>query len=133
MLVFDPVFEEVELTGSAAELARLAGAVAEGAGFIGSAPVAVPDRETLAGVEVGEAHGPGVAIRLDSPRRVLVISGDPAARARFADNLAAMTAAMADETGGGHRHVEHFPGHPYLAEGSVPLVVGIPAEGPPGG
>ncbi|MEU1289965.1 hypothetical protein [Kitasatospora sp. NPDC005856] len=132
MLVSDPVFGEVELTGSATELARLVAAVAEGAGFIGSMSSATErDSEILAGVEVREAPGPGVSIHLDSRRQVLVISGDPVARALFADNLDAMTTAMATEEGGGHRHVDHFPGHPYLVEGSMPLVVGIPGgDGP---
>ncbi|WP_405008443.1 hypothetical protein OHV13_33895 [Kitasatospora purpeofusca] len=37
-----------------------------------------------------------------------------------------MTAAMAVEEGGGDRLIDHFPGRPYLVEGSVRLVVGIP-------
>ncbi|MFJ4094189.1 hypothetical protein ACIPYS_21630 [Kitasatospora sp. NPDC089913] len=131
LLVSDPVFGEVELTGSATELARLACAVARGEGFVGSVSATVPDGETLVGVEVREAPGPGVLIRLDSQRQILVVSGDPVARALFADNLEAMTTAMAAEEGGGHRHVDHFPGHPYLVEGSVPLVVGVPGGGPP--
>lgn len=131
ILVSAPVFDEVELTGSATELARLAGAVAEGEGFISSAPATAPDGEILAGVEVREAPGPGVLIHLDLQRQTLVISGDSVARALFADNLDAMTTAMAAEDGGGHRHIDHFPGHPYLVEGSMPLVVGIPGGGPP--
>jgi hypothetical protein len=131
ILVSDPIFGEVELTGSATELARLAGAVAEGEGFISSASATALDSETLAGVEVREAPGPGVLIHLDSQRRILVISGDPVAMALFADNLDAMTTVMAAVDGGGHRHIDHFPGHPYLVEGSMPLVVGIPGGGPP--
>ncbi|MFD9824513.1 Imm32 family immunity protein [Streptomyces violascens] len=131
ILVSDPVFGEVELTGSVKELARLAGAVAEGEGFISSVAATAPDRESLAGGEVRQAPGPGVLIHLDSPRRILVISGDPVARALFADNLDAMTTAMAAVDGGGHRHIDHFARHPYLVEGSMPLVVGIPGGGPP--
>ncbi|MEV0188206.1 hypothetical protein AB0I39_06675 [Kitasatospora purpeofusca] len=131
LLVSDPVFGEVELTGSATELARLAGAVARGEGFVGSVSATVPDGESLVGVEVREAPGPGVLIHLDSQSQILVVGGDPVARALFADNLEAMTTAMAAEEGGGHRHVEHFPGHPYLVEGSVPLVVGVPGGVPP--
>lgn len=130
ILVSDPVFDEVELTGSATELARLARAVAEGAGFISSTSLPPPGSETLAGVEVREAPGPGVSIHLDSQRQILVISGDLVARGLFADNLDAMITAMAGVDGGGHRHIDHCPGHPYLVEGSMPLVVGIPAGGP---
>ncbi|MGW0856181.1 Imm32 family immunity protein [Streptomyces sp. NPDC002690] len=131
ILVSDPIFGEVELTGSAIELARLAGAVAEGAGFISSVSATALGGEVLTGVEVREASGPGVLIHLDSQRQILVISGDPVAMALFAGNLDAMATAMADVDGGGHRHIDHFPGHPYLVEGSMPLVVGIPGEGPP--
>lgn len=130
ILVFDPVFDEVELTGSAAELASLAAAVAAGEGHIDAVPAATPDGEVLAGVEVRRVPGPGVSISLDSQRQILVIGGDPAAMALFADNLDAMTTAMAAEDGGGHRHIDHYPGHPYLVEGSVPLVIGIPGEAP---
>ncbi|MGW1998451.1 Imm32 family immunity protein [Embleya sp. NPDC001921] len=31
---------------------------------------------------------------------------------------------------GGHRHIDHFPGHPYLVEGSHSLVIGIPRGEP---
>ncbi|MFB8239619.1 hypothetical protein ACFC58_23995 [Kitasatospora purpeofusca] len=128
-IVFDPVFDEVELAGSAAELARLVAAVAGGKEFVAADPVAAPDGESLAGVEIEGAPGPGVLIGLDSRRRMLVVSGDPVARTRFADQLAAMTAAMAVEAGGGHRHIDYCPGHPYLVEGSVRLVVGMPGVG----
>ncbi|MFE3186238.1 hypothetical protein ACFXKR_36040 [Streptomyces violascens] len=130
ILVSDPVYGEVELTGSVTELARLAGAVAEGEGFMSSVCATAPDSGTLAGGEVRQAPGPGVLIHLDSPRRILVISGDPVARALFTDNLDAMTTAVAAVDGGGHRHIDHFPGRPYLVEGSMPLVVGTPGGGP---
>ncbi|MFI6688086.1 hypothetical protein [Streptomyces sp. NPDC050485] len=93
ILMSDPIFGEVELTGAATELARLAGTVAEGEGFISAVSATALDSETLAGVEVRQAPGPGVLIHLDSQRRILVISGDPVARALFAANLDAMTTA----------------------------------------
>ncbi|WP_443046778.1 Imm32 family immunity protein [Streptomyces sp. NBC_00247] len=68
--------------------------------------------EALTGAEVREAPGPGVLIPLDSQRQILVISGDPVAMALFAGNLDAMATAMADVDGGGHRHIDHFPGIP---------------------
>lgn len=64
---------------------------------------------------------------MDAARRILVISGDPAAREILADNLHAMGTA----TDGGHLHVDYFPGHPYLVEGSVSLVVNSPHGGMP--
>ncbi|MET7303976.1 hypothetical protein [Embleya sp. NPDC005575] len=119
ILVSDPIFGEVELTGSKDELTDLAGMVARGEGFVGSEPALPQDGDSLAGVEVANATGPGVRIRLDSPRRTLVIDGDPAARALFADQPHAMIAAMAVE-GGGHRHIDHCPGHLHLVEDSHP-------------
>ncbi|MFI6493307.1 hypothetical protein [Streptomyces sp. NPDC050564] len=122
-LVSDPVFGEVDLTASLEELAGLASAGAEGAGFIGStSPL---DGDTLAGVEARKASGPGVLIELDAARQILVISGDPGARAILAANLQRM--ATAED--GGHLHIDYFPEHPYLVEGSLPIVV----NGPHGG
>ncbi|MBA2308510.1 MAG: hypothetical protein H0W01_04230 [Pseudonocardiales bacterium] len=124
-LVSDPVFGEVELTASADELAGLASAVAEGDRFIGATlPL---DGDALAGIEVTKASGPGVQIELDTSQRVLVISGDPIARAILADNLQAK--ATADD--GGHLHIDYFPEHPYLREGSLSLVVDSPLGGMP--
>ncbi|MFE5330002.1 hypothetical protein ACFRCG_26795 [Embleya sp. NPDC056575] len=126
-LVSDPTFGEVDLTASAQELAALASAVAGGDGFIGStSPL---DGDALAGVEVRPASGPGVRIALDASRRVLVISGDHEAREILADNLHAM--ATAED--GGHLHIDYFPEHPYLVEGSLPMVVNSPHGGMPAG
>ncbi|MFE5097064.1 hypothetical protein ACFRCI_43895 [Streptomyces sp. NPDC056638] len=124
-LVSDPVFGEVDLTASAEELADLAYAVAEGDGFIGS--TSSLDGDTLVGIEARKASGTGVRIELDALRQVLVISGDPGARAILADSLKAM--ATAED--GGHLHIDHFPEHPYLVEGSVPIVVNSPHGGMP--
>ncbi|MFI2782596.1 Imm32 family immunity protein [Streptomyces sp. ALB3] len=124
-LVSDPVFGEVDVTASAEELACLAHAVAEGDGFIGA--TSSRDEDTLTGIEVRQASGAGVLIARDASRQVLVISGNPGARAILADNLKAM--ATAED--GGHLHVDYFPEHPYLLEGSVPIVVNIPHGGMP--
>ena len=124
-LVCDPLFSEVDLTASAEELSRLAGAVADGEGLLGSA--VSPGRNDLAGVEVKKTSGPGVLIRLDPERQILVISGDSAGRAVLAANLLGMASAE----DGGHLHVDYFPGHFYLAEGSLSLVVNSPHGGMP--
>ncbi|WP_405724768.1 hypothetical protein OG607_19670 [Streptomyces sp. NBC_01537] len=124
-LVSDSVFGEVDLTASAKELACLASAVAEGDGFISStSPL---DSGALAGIDIRKAYGPGVRIDLDAPRQILVISGDPTARAILADNLQAI--ATAED--GGHLHIDYFPEHPYLVEGSVSMVVNSPHGGIP--
>ena len=124
-LACDPLFSEVDLMASAEELSRLAGAVAAGEGLLSS--TASPGSNDLAGVEVRKTSGPGVLIRLDPERQILVISGDSAGRAVLADNLLGMAAAE----GGGHLHVDYFPGHFYLAEGSLSLVVSSPHGGMP--
>ncbi|MGW3659155.1 Imm32 family immunity protein [Streptomyces sp. NPDC005151] len=124
-LVSGPLFGEVDLTASVEELAGLANAVAEGDGFIGStSPL---DGDTLAGAEVKKASGPRVRIELDASRQVLVISGDPGARAILAANLQSM--ATAED--GGHLPIDYFPEHPYLVEGSLPIVVNSPHGGMP--
>lgn len=128
-LVRDPVFGEIDLTATATELACLANAVAEGAGFISAAPApeSAFDGVTLVGIEVVKALGSGVRIDVDLPRRTVVISGDTEARAVLAENLRAM--ATAED--GGHLHIDYFPEHPYLLDGSVPLVVNSPHGGMP--
>ena len=124
-LVCDPLFSEVELLASAEELSCLAGTIADGEGLLRS--TARPGGNDLAGVEVKSASGPGILIHLDPERQILVISGDCAGRAALADNLLGMASAE----DGGHLHVDYFPGHFYLAEGSLSLVVSSPHGGMP--
>ncbi|WP_406293571.1 hypothetical protein OG948_02930 [Embleya sp. NBC_00888] len=124
-LIVDPLCGEVDLTASAKELADLADTVAEGGGYVGS--TAGPGSDTLAGIEVGNASGAGVRLELDASRRVLLINGDSGARAVLAANLRDM--ATAED--GGHLHIDYFPEHPYLVEGSLPIVVNSPRGGMP--
>jgi len=131
IVVSDPNFDEVVLTGSPEELTGLADVVARGRGFLQATPAPPQDGDSLAGVEVADASGPGVDIRVDAPRGILVIDGDAAARGLFSAQLRAMTASMATQ-GGGHRHIDHGPGHPYLVEGAHPLVVGVDPNEPTG-
>ena len=125
-LVCDPPFGEANLIASAEDLSRLANAVANGEGLLSFA--ATPGSNDLAGVEVRTTSGPGVLIRLDPERQILVISGDSASRTVLAGNLLNMASAE----DGGHLHIDYFPGHPYLAEGSLSLVVNSPHGGMPG-
>lgn len=124
-LIHTPVYGEVDLTASAEELSRLADTVATGGKL---AATASPGGNALAGVEVRKAPGPGVLIHLDPERQILVISGDCASRAVLAENLRGVASAE----DGGHLHVDYFPGHFYLAEGSLPLTVSSPHGGMPG-
>ncbi|MER5518898.1 hypothetical protein [Streptomyces sp. NPDC002763] len=124
-LDFDPEFGEVVLSASAEELAHLASSVAQGEGLLSS--TSPPDGNTLAGVEVNKSSGPGVLVHQDAERQLLVITGDSAGRAVLAEDLQAM--ATAED--GGHLHVDYYPGHFYLAEGSLSLVVDSPHGGMP--
>ena len=126
-VLHDPASGEVDLSASAAELHRLARAVAEGEGSLWTTQG--PDGDALAGVEISDAPGPGVRVSVDPVRRVLLIGGDRYSRAVLAANLR----DMADAEDGGHLHVDHFPDHPYLAESSLPLVVNSPHGGMPRG
>ncbi|MFC7266046.1 Imm32 family immunity protein [Streptomyces lutosisoli] len=124
-LISDPGYGEVDLSASAEELTGLASAVAQGEGLLSS--TFSPGGNALAGVEVRGTSGPGVLIHRDAERQILVISGDSASRAVLAENLRDM--ATAED--GGHLHIDYFPGHFYLAEGSLPLVVNSPHGGMP--
>ncbi|MGW3663023.1 Imm32 family immunity protein [Streptomyces sp. NPDC005141] len=124
-LIFDPGYGEVDLSASAEELTWLASAVAQGEGLLNS--TTSPGGDVLAGVEVKETSGPGVLIGRDAERHILVISGDSDGRAVLAENLRDMAGAE----DGGHLHIDYFPGHDYLAEGSLPLVVNSPHGGMP--
>ncbi|MET9899081.1 hypothetical protein [Streptomyces sp. NPDC006446] len=126
-LVSDSRYSEVVLSASMEELTLLASMVVQGEGMLGS--TLSPSETDLAGIEVKSTSGPGVLIHRDAERQILVISGDFADRAVLAENLRGL--ASAEE--GGHLHIDYFPGHPYLAEGSLPLVVnsahgGMPAR-----
>ena len=96
-----------------------------GEGLLSSTPA--PGSDNMAGVEVRTGSGPGVRIHLDASRHVLVISGDEIGRAALADNLRAMAAAE----DGGHLHIDYFPDHAWLVEGSLSLVVNSPHGGMP--
>ncbi|KDN87603.1 Imm32 family immunity protein [Kitasatospora cheerisanensis] len=121
-LTGDPGYGEIDVEGTAEELAALAAAVAAGTGRLA---VTGPG---LTAVEVTATDGPGVLTRVDAGGRVLAIEGDAPARAVLAANLR----AMADADDGGHLHLDPHPGHPYLTEDSVPLLVNSPHGGMPG-
>ena len=124
-IVSDPTFGEVDLSATETELARLADLVTAGQGSL-TCESEPAEPNSLTAVEVTQTTDPGVRIQVDAARRVLVISGDPGTRAILAANLNGMA-----QMEGGHLHVDYFPDHPYLAEGSAPLVVNSPHGGMP--
>ncbi|MFJ4189316.1 hypothetical protein [Kitasatospora sp. NPDC089509] len=120
-----PTWGYADLSATAEEYQRLADAIATGAG---RADVTVsPGDDALAGVEVTGTAGPGVLLGYDPERRVLVISGDEPGRAL----LASILRDLGDYDDGGHLHIEHHPGHYYLAEGSLALIASSPHGGMP--
>ncbi|MEU2448766.1 hypothetical protein ABZ605_01690 [Streptomyces sp. NPDC012765] len=129
--MFFPESDEVDVSGDATELAGLALVLLTGqgasrtttststeAGFGGTA---------LASIEVVGTDGPGVRIAVDPARGALVIEGDRAGLAALADDLR----GVAEMDDGGHRHIEYYPDHHYLAADSQPIVVNSPHGGMP--
>ncbi|MFL6056480.1 MAG: TetR/AcrR family transcriptional regulator [Actinoallomurus sp.] len=92
-IVSHSVFGEVLLSATETELTWLADLVAAGEGSL-TCESEPAEPGALAAVEVAPATGPGVRIHVDATRRVLVISGDPGARAILADNLNGTTIAQ---------------------------------------
>ncbi len=129
VIAYLPSGGEVDLSGSADELAELATAVASGDAVVAvAATPPVADRDVaLAEVLVVNDSQPQVLVRVDVERRALVIEGG----LRSLDVLAGNIQGMADAEDGGHLHVDHYPDHPYLREGSVPLILNSPHGGMP--
>jgi hypothetical protein len=124
-------FGEIEVSGSTDDYVRLAALVRQGAGSPAADPV---DAETgsellLSLVRVSTVPGRAVLIRADEVERSLHISGDPRCLAVLADNIA----SLAQDQHGGHRHIEYFDGHAFLAEGSGPMILSSPRGGMPQG
>ncbi|SBT45437.1 Imm32 family immunity protein [Micromonospora auratinigra] len=127
-VLLDPASGEVDLSGTADDYHALAALLTAGGGTLPAEPDAVDafGRTALSRIQVSTAPDRPVLISVDADG-VLRISGAAASRAVLASNVAAMAAAE----DGGHLHVEHFPDHPYLAEGSASLIINSPHGGMP--
>ncbi|GAA2185005.1 Imm32 family immunity protein [Micromonospora lupini] len=114
--------EGVDITSDRAGFGHLADLVAGG----GELSLAQPGHPRhLRGVLVDVTRGP-VAIGVDD-RGYLTVRGGAESRSFLADQLRDI-ATMDD---GGHVHLEYVEGHPYLAPGSLPLIVNSPHGGMP--
>ncbi|MGH3292861.1 MAG: Imm32 family immunity protein [Trebonia sp.] len=126
---FHPRFGEIGVSGSADDYGRLAAMVRQGAGTLAADSV---DAETgsqlaLTLIRVSTVPDEAVLIRADEAERALIITGNLRYLAVFADNIA----SLAQDQHGGHRHIEYFDGHAYLAEGSGALILNAPRGGMP--
>jgi hypothetical protein len=118
-VMLHPPSNMVDVSSDHGGLAYLAGLVASGAGTMLTEDTASPYGEiALTQVTVRTTAG-RVRITADTDTRTLAIAG-------AAEHLEALADALADvaqSSGRGHVHIEHFPDHPYLREESAPLVV----------
>jgi hypothetical protein len=114
---------ELELSGTPAELRRLAEALRSGQGRwrLDTAGDPAPYSRALASLEAVRTAG------------LLVVSADLASL-RLAGDRAYCTALASVLTGfaeegdlSGHLHLEHLPGHAYLSPCSEPLVIALAA------
>jgi hypothetical protein len=128
ILLFVPT-GEVELSADPGMLSQLADLLARGAGSIIAdlAPDTPLGQTALTRLQVLSTDGQPVTVGADAEERSLVISGDRASLKIFADNVQAMAEVDDDE----HLHIDFYPDHPYLGEGSAPLVVSRPQGGMP--
>jgi len=111
---------ETALSGSPDDYTRFA-RILDGSGGVieldADADVA-PYDSALSTVEVRARDTDGVVISVDGDR--LLIEGPRKLLSVLAD-IVRDSAASGDPDG--HVHIEYFPGHDYLGEGSVPLVI----------
>ncbi|XVQ08847.1 Imm32 family immunity protein [Spirillospora sp. CA-255316] len=126
-LMFHPPSTMVDVSSDRAGLARLASLVASGGGTLAAEEAASPYGEiALTRAEVRTTDGL-VLLAGDAETRTLTISGAP----EHLSALAGILEDMAASTDGGHVHIEHYPDHPYLGEGSAPMIVNSPLGGMP--
>lgn len=127
-ILFFPPTTEIDLSGDQTDLTTLAALVASGNGSLssGARPDDPPGEIALTHVRVRTTETM-VLIKGDPDTGSLTITGALEHLHVLADNLN----EMAQSDAGGHQHIEHWPDHFYLAEGSHPLVVNSPHGGMP--
>jgi hypothetical protein len=126
-IMFHPPTRMVDVASDRAGLSRLASLVRSGDGTLAAEEATSPYGEiALTRAEVRTTGGL-VLLTAGAETRTLTISGAPVHLSTLADILEDMAAS----TDGGHVHIEHYPDHPYLEEGSAPLVLNSPLGGMP--
>jgi len=118
---FDPR-GEVDLALDREAAARLVDRLRAGRGRLpleaGRDPA--PYRTFLQGISVAATPGRRVTLRLDDAEETLAITGDPEYLKVLAENIAELAAPGDRAT---HLHVDYFPDHFYLEQGSAPTTV----------
>lgn len=113
---------QIDLNASAALLHELASVIRSGVRATVTADrpglPAAPYSDWLSDVRVEPDSGPGAGVYIED--NGAVIRGAPEALDTLASSLE--FAASAGQAGG-HLHIEHYDGHPYLRPDTVPLVV----------
>ncbi|MGW1157846.1 Imm32 family immunity protein [Streptomyces sp. NPDC002513] len=119
---------EMELSGTRSELLALGRELRSGRGeiLIPKASNPFPYDRALSRIEFQQASGK-VRISPSGDGEAMEIQGELDSLALLADNIEGF-ALEADQ--GDHLHVDYFPEHDYLAEGSESLVVGIDGDAP---
>jgi hypothetical protein len=111
--------EEMELSGTAAEFLDLAGLVRAGEGVvqldIEGDPF--PYDHLLSAIEVHSVSGASVMIRCSGD--TVVLEGGAATM----NVLAEIMEDLAEDKPGADSQIDHYPDHPYLSEGSRPLII----------
>ncbi|MFJ5812118.1 hypothetical protein [Streptomyces sp. NPDC093093] len=128
-ILFFPHEDGLDVSGGAADLVALALALVAGRGGVETTASAEPNfgGTELASVKVVSTSGPGALIRVDSEQSVLLIEGDRLSLTALGDEVR----SIAEMDDGGHRHIEYFPDHYYLAAGSLAMVLNSPHGGMP--
>jgi hypothetical protein len=123
-----PSTGEVEVSADRTGLGDLAALVASGDGAMAGEDTSdLAQAIPLTRLRVRTREGEAVMISADTGGRTLTVTGAPGHLGVLAEILG--ESAAADD--GGHIHIEHYPDHPYLGEGSLPLIVNNPAGGMP--
>lgn len=114
---------EIELSGTRSELLRLVRDLRTGQGEIHLSKVEnpFPYDSSLSRIEFRKSSGK-VKVSSLSEGETLELQGGLESLGLLADNIEGFALEAAEDD---HLHVDYFPEHDYLAEGSGSLVVGI--------
>ncbi|GAA4591730.1 hypothetical protein GCM10023194_51760 [Planotetraspora phitsanulokensis] len=128
-ILFSTSTGEIDLSADRATLRYLADLLTRGSGSMAAeiTPDTMAGQTVLTYVRVHTVDGQSVLVAAAPESRSLSIAGARGTLKLFADNIL----AIAESNDGGHLHIEFYPDHAYLTEGSAPLVVNSPHGGMP--